>query len=222
MSKETAGQFDALLAEIQGQTAETDTLAKSMAEGDDAARIEAAAAEGEEAGEGEDDKDKDKDGEEGEAFGKSYVLRAEDGTETEGYDATELLKSLVGQVGAIELNTKTVLEAALGLIAKQGTLLKSLNDKVVALGSRGAGRRSVVTVAEPPAGLAKSLTAGGAAATEEGGMNSTEFLNKAFSAAEAGLCSYHEVNLSETLINKGAQPTPAAKAAVAQLVAQGK
>lgn len=234
MTKNTdAGNFEALLAAINGQSENTDTLAKSMADGGcDDAKIEAAAAEGAEGG---DDVDKDKKdklaGDEAdETFGKSFKMVDAEGKEVDGYDATELLKSMLSRQETLEANSTKGLNAIFGLVKQQGDLIKSLSDRLGAMSAQGRGRKAVLAVAEKlaPADLAKSHTPAGAsadaaaAAEQEGGMPKEEFFAKALEAAAAGLVGYHQVNLSETLVNKGGTPVPEVMAAVSKLVAAGK
>ncbi len=225
----TGGEFAALLAEIEGQGAATEVLAKAVKDNGDAARIEAAAAEG--AGDGDpgdtdaDGKKKLKDGE-GEPVMKALKVVNAEGEETDAVDATDLLKSLMEKTETIEANSTTGLRAVLGVVAKQGELIKSLTETVGALRTQGTGRRSVLAVAEKPGTaaevLAKSLETSGAAdasAANETGMPREEFFSKALAAAEKGLISYHECNHSETLVNKGGSPLASVVAAVQKLSA---
>lgn len=233
MSKDpSATQFEALLAAINGQSTDTDTLAKSMADGGcDDAKIEAAAAEGAE-GDDKDAKKKDGEGAEGgeDTFGKSFKMVGADGEEVDGFDATELLKSMLNRQETLEANSTKGLNAIFGLVKQQGELIKSMAGQIQALGAQGRGRKAVIAVSERVAGadLAKSHTPTGAsadaAAAEEakGGMPKEEFFAKALQAAEEGLVSYHQVNLSETLVNKGGTPVPEVMQAVSKLVAAGK
>jgi hypothetical protein len=219
--------FAALLEEINGQATETETLAKSVA-GDDAA-IAAAAAEGAADGEEEDkDKDKDKDGNAGkvgEPVMKALKVIGADGQESEGVDATDLLKSLLEKTDTLEANSTAGLKAVLGVVKSQGELIKSLHEQVQLFSRQGAGRKSVIAINDKPGAtsaeeLRKSLEA--PAADEKKGMPRAEFFAKALQAAEAGMISYHEANLAETLVNGGGAPPPTVIAAVAKLAAADK
>lgn len=222
-NKTGGGNFDALLAEIQGATDEHAAMAKSLEDGA-AERIEGAADEGAGEGEGEgDDKAAAGDGEgEGESpLGKALTMTDAEGNPVEGYDATELLKSLQTQVETLEANQTKGNEALFALVKSQGALIKSLHEQVQSFGAQGRGRRAVLAVSERPAAtadLAKSHAAEGAAAADAG-MPKQEFLAKALVAAEQGLISYHDANLAETMINRGQQPQEGVVKAVAKIKA---
>jgi hypothetical protein len=139
---------------------------KAGSEDDDAddKKIEAAAKDGDKRSEAE-------------TFGKAFRVKLEDGTETEAFDGTEMLRALhaehegladrvAGQqediLKAFDLAVVTIREqreelAALkAKTAEQGTLLKSLGDKVSTIGAAGVGRRTVLAIAEklsPSAGI---------------------------------------------------------------------
>ncbi|HKT53428.1 MAG TPA: hypothetical protein VJP88_03190 [Caulobacteraceae bacterium] len=236
MSKDASGatQFDALLAEIQGQGAETETFTKSV--NDDAARIDAAAAEAgaEGEGEGEDGKKKPVEGEGGEGaaaaggeekFGKSFTMVGEDGKEVQGYDATELLKSLMDRTETLEANSAKGLAAVLGVVKQQGELIKSLYGEVRAMGAQGRGRKAVLAISETAGeDLSKSLQAGADAAAAggaaKGGISRQEYIQHAQAAAGEGMIEWHSANLAETCLNKGLEPPAEVTAAVARVKAR--
>lgn len=150
--------FDTLLQELEAAQSEQDLLVKSMpcATDEDDKGIAAAS---------EEDEDK-KEGEEGdEPLTKS--LQLDDGSDVVLVDAESLIKS-IDALGVKATKTEEVLtkglQASMAMIAKQGELIKSLNDKVSALGGQGAGRKTVLNIAEKPSiggqQLAKSMTDG--------------------------------------------------------------
>lgn len=222
MSKEQTGgsKFDALLEDI---ATNGEDLAKAV-NGTDDERIEAAAAEGAEgdaAGTGGADSEGGATGDGEEALGKA--LTAKDpvtGEETDAIDATELLKSMVAEMGSIKDGNAKVFTAIVGQMKAQGDLIKSLHAEVRQLGAGGRGRRSVLTVHEKTApDLAKALgaegDAGGAQAEPEG-MKPQEFLTKALAAAGDGAITYNDANYCETVIGRGGQPPAEIVAAVAE------
>lgn len=220
------GNFEALLAEIQGASDETADLAKSLAEGD-AARIEGAADEADEDAKAKADAEGG-DGDDGEGddeavMGKALTMTDADGNPVEAIDATELLKSLQAEVEHIGANSNKGLSAILGLVKSQGDLIKSMSTQMAALGAQGRGRRAVLAVTEKPGGstdLAKSLAAEAGGESADAGMPRQEFLAKAIQAAEQGLISFHDANLAETMINRGQQPAPGVVQAVAKVAAK--
>lgn len=201
-----------LLKELQG---EHDALAKALpAEGDGDDKIAAAAAEGGD-GKGEPDGDEGKAGvSDGDAddkgkepMAKSMTVKLEDGSEAEAIDATDLIKSLSDEVkglGGKLTETEGTLAKALSdtleLVKGQTQLIKSLTERVTALGSKGAGRKAVLTVHEP---LAKSQTA----QAEPEGVKPQELLVKALGAQKEGRLMAHQVSAIETYVNTG-RPVP--------------
>ncbi|HDR9163619.1 TPA: hypothetical protein QDB28_004023 [Burkholderia vietnamiensis] len=141
-----------------------------------------------------------------ELLGKSFTLQLEDGTELEAHDGTELVKSLVEQVGALQghvdgLNTERdemtkALSTACEVIEKQDSLLKSLSVKVDALSKQGRGRASVVTVTEKPA--TTQLTK-----SEPAGVTGEEFMAKAMQAFDSGKIVGRDVAIAEHAIAAG-------------------
>lgn len=221
MSKEQTGgsQFDALLDDI---AATGEDLAKSTAPSGDDERIEAAAAEGAEGeGDGAGNDSATAGAGDGETLGKSLTAKdPETGEDVDAIDATDLLKSMVAEMGSMKDNTLKVFTAMSGQMKAQGVLIKALHEQVRQLGGSGRGRRSVLTVHEKAApDLAKALGAegegDGAAQAEPEGMKPQEFLTKALLAAEAGAITYHDANYCETVIGRGGQPPAEIVAAVA-------
>lgn len=206
MSERTEGgnQFDGLLATIAGlQTHAEQTLAKALpadggeGEGDkggeaddggkgdgDDARIEAAAAEGEDAGEGE--------------MTKSFKFVDAEGKEHEGIDATELLKAFDTRLKTVESLPTDVAK----LFGAQTTLIKSLIDQVGALATQGKGRKAVLSVADPK--KEEDLTK-----AEQPTVTPDQFFAKAFEAQKAGRISASDISLAEGYLNRR-QPVPEA------------
>lgn len=183
-------QFEQLLGELQ---AENEAMAKALPadDGKDDKKIQAAAGEGggeggeggEGAGEGE--------GEgagagEGAPFGKSLTLTDAEGNPIEAIDGTELVKSLMdevgalkGQVGTNETTMAKALESTLGVVKSQGALIKSLIARVDALSGQGRGRKTVLAVTE------KVATGALAKSQQEEGISTAEFLVKSEAAFNA-------------------------------------
>lgn len=201
-------QFDQLMAEL-------DTMAKALpAENDDDAdAIAAAAAEGggSSGGDGDDD-DKggkpDGDADDKAPVAKSFNVTLEDGTTMEAFDGAELIKSLQGQVAAQGDEMVKAMGAMIDMLKKQGeaisrqdALFKSLRSEISTLRGAPAGRKSVVSVNEPPV-VAKSLSN-----EQKQGVPAGEFLVKSQAAFDAGKISGTDLCLIETLINQG-KPMP--------------
>lgn len=122
-------------------------------------KIEAAAKDGE--------KESDKD--EKETFGKAFKVKLEDGSETEAFDGTAMLKALHAENELLR-QTMTERDAELAKafdivvgvlgeqreydaaqtkqLAEQDTLIKALQAKVETIGSAGVGRRTMLAIAE--------------------------------------------------------------------------
>lgn len=220
-------QFDALLAELQG---EVDTMAKALppvdgdGDGDDdadpadtgAADKKIAAAAGSEPDGDEGDPDGgDGDGDEPQVMGKSMpaVRAIVNGQEVEAVDGTELVKSLMTQVEALgkkatgaEDRMVKALEGTLTVVKAQGALIKSLTEQVAALRGAGRGRKATVTVQDPPA-LTKSLP--GADAVK---VHPEQVMAKALSAQQQGRLTSLDVARVEGYMQAGI-PLPANLAA---------
>ncbi|MGR9108263.1 MAG: hypothetical protein ACU843_15185 [Gammaproteobacteria bacterium] len=136
-----------------------------------------------------------------ETLGKSFQVTLDDGSTAEAIDGTEMLKSFTDRVEALEGAAQTRdegLQKALGSVVEtikhQHELIKSLSDQVQLLRGAGRGRRSVVTLAEPPEVLKKSET-----------MDSEEFMAKALSAQRDGRVTSIEIASAEAYLNEGRQ-----------------
>ncbi len=190
--KKPADQFQALLGDLG-------TMAKAM---DDEAAAAASADEGD-AKEGEDGEPANAApvGDDGKPLTKSIKVVV-DGVEVDAEDGTELVKSLIERLDGTESVMAKALGAAVDLIKKQGaeltevkTLAKSLQSKVAELSAQPAGRKTVLTVHEKPAGtLAKS---------EPQGVSETEFMAKAVVAFKTGKITGMDLSMAETCVNRG-------------------
>lgn len=180
-------QFEELLAQLDAEQKQQETMAKSIQAGggeDDDKAIQAAAAEGGEAGgEGNPEDDEDKGGGEGAGEGGEPIAKSikvgED--EFQVVDAEALIKSLNEVTGRVTKAEETLvkgLESALKLIKGQGDMIKSLQGQIGKLAGQGTGRKTVLTVLEKPgaATLAKS---------QQDGMTTGEFLAKSEAAFNA-------------------------------------
>ncbi len=209
--------FQKLLAELDElQLAKSEPIDGS--EDDEA--IEAAASDGEEAGEDADDgaevagdtegdEDGDEDGDE--SFGKSLRLTLDDGTEIDAIDGTEMIKSLQGEISA--LNQRYETDGADMLKAMNGVmdLVKSLNstievqgEQIKRLSEAGRGRKAVVSINERQdnGDLAKSQ------GSEPDGMTADAFMAKALDAQKNGRISGNDVAVAEGYLIRG-QSVPA-------------
>ncbi|MEY8688457.1 MAG: hypothetical protein AB9M53_01075 [Leptothrix sp. (in: b-proteobacteria)] len=207
-----SGNFEALLAELTDEVA---TMSKAMPmDGDDDKKIMAAAEEGEANGEdGDEDDEMDADGKPvakkpmDKPFGKSMTVTTEEGEEVEAIDGTELVKGLMDQVQGFgakleaaqssEATLAKALEQTLTVVKGQGELIKSLQAQVGKLSDAGRGRKSSVTVHEPPT-IAKSMDAGAATITPN------ELMAKCFAAQQAGRLTGLDVARAENYLNSGA------------------
>jgi hypothetical protein len=182
-------QFEQLLGELQ---AENEALTKALPADDskDDEKIQAAAGEG--GGEGAEKPAGENDDEEEEGatpFGKSLSLTDAEGNAVDAIDGTELVKSLMEEIGAIkgqvgdhESTMAKALESTLGLVKTQTALIKSLTARVDELAGKGRGRKTVLAVSEKVAAGAAPL----AKSQAEEGLTAQEFLAKSEAAFGAG------------------------------------
>lgn len=200
--------FDKLLAELNSEAQEHETMRKALPadDGKDEEKIQAAAADG---GVMDDDNDVDAvdnaDEGEGELMGKSLgKVTLETGEEVEAVDGTELVKSLIDrveQLGSKQTATEgqilKALEGCLSLIKSQSELIKSLQTGYNNLRGEGRGRKTVLNVAEKPAAgtqLAKSETPG---------ITAEEFLAKSHAAFDAGKISGLDLTTIDVSLRQG-------------------
>lgn len=198
--------FDKLLDDLGALAADQETLAKSYTPDDDAADDKNIADAADDKGDGDldDDGTNDETGEEVEGegeddekpMGKSFELELENGEKVEAFDATELLKSMMGRQDAQETALTKALEITLGTVKTQGDMIKSLQDQVTKLSNAGRGRKTAVTLHEKAAPtMAKSHG--------EEGVSPNEFMAKALVLQEQGKLSGLEVARAEAYINRG-------------------
>lgn len=147
--------FDELLTEL-------DVLAKAQSCDDKggAAKIKKAAEDGAAAG-GDAGEGGEGEGGEDDQFGKAFEVTLEDGTKTQAFDGTAMLKALHDENAALHATVtdqgeqlQKALEFGAGLLGQlkvQGELIKSLQADVVKLGNSGTGRRAMVNMHEKPA-----------------------------------------------------------------------
>jgi len=163
----------------------------------------------------------------GKPLNKSFLLTMADGSEMEAFDGTDMLKSLTARLEASEAELAAEIErghatedkvlkslqAAVGLIAAQtetlktqGTMIKSLNERVGVLSGIGRGVRSVRAVTdlsgmELNKSLNKSLTGQGHGHGEA--MSNQQILAKSLGAMKAGRISGLDATRIEASINLG-------------------
>lgn len=209
--------FDKLVSDLdelqklqKSEAADDESLDGSAGGDDDDDEIVAAAADGAGAdAQAEPDGDEgdgaiDDDGAEDDAsFGKSFRFTLDSGDEVEAVDGTELVKSLMTRVEALEgsgvsagAEMTKALGVAVDLIKSQGEAISSLRNEVKRLASEGRGRKTVVSVAERPApeSMAKS---------EPAGVSGEVFMAKALEAQKAGRITALQVSVAEGALTKG-------------------
>jgi hypothetical protein len=203
-------QFEQLLGELQADN-EAMTKALPADDGKDDAKIQAAAGEGggnDNVNPDDDEDDEDKDP--GELMGKSMTLTDAEGNSIDAVDGTELVKSLIadigalkGQVGSHEDTMAKALESTLGVVKTQGTLIKSLMARVEELAGQGRGRKTVLALTEKVAAgeLKKSQT--------DEGLTPKEFLAKSDAAFSAGRITGLEFTTIDVCIRQNAAIDPA-------------
>jgi len=205
-------QFDKLLGELNTLTAEQADMTKALPadDGKDDAKIQAAAEDGGGEEGAQDGADEDEGDENNEPMGKSLgEVTLPDGTKAEAVDGTELVKSLIEQIGEIKTGAEATetkmakaLEGAVGLIKSQGEMIKSLTESVKKLSNEGRGRKTVLTVTEKPAAetMAKS---------DSQGMTAEEFMVKSNAAFDARQISGKELTVIDVSLRTGVAIEPA-------------
>lgn len=195
-------QFEELLAQLSAEQDEQSMMAKSLpaAEGEDDEAIQTAA-EGDELSdldleEDEDLLEEDEDEDEDlEMLTKSMTI---DGEEVEIIDAEQLIKSvrvLGGRVNQQEEALTKALASTVHLVKSQGTMIKSLTERLDRVSKQGAGRKTVLSVHDKPNAiepLAKSE-----------GFSHGELLAKAQSAYGAGKITGHDLTVIDVSLRQG-------------------
>lgn len=203
--------FDELLEELRASTESGKTLLKALPEATDTSddgmgdpkkddkKIKAAAADGKKNSEA--DMDDGTDAGDGEMFGKSFAIKLADGTEVEGVDGTQILKSLSGKVekhgDMIATGFKAVMkaiEARDEVVSGQTALIKSLQDQVASLRRSGSGRVAV---------LAQSDNTQPRQQQQTNTFSMDEFGRVALKAQREGRVSSLEVSIGESRLMKG-------------------
>lgn len=196
-----------------------ETLQKSYAAADeDAEKIKAAAADG---GADKDDQELDADGKpivkkvddkgEGEAAAevgpltKSFSGTTAEGEPFEAVDATDLIKSLEGRIDdlakgveddkAEKSDLTKSLEILVGVVTRQSTMIKSLQESYVALANSGSGRKSVMS---PSHEMVKSLQ-------DNAPLNAASFMQKANAAYDSGRISGKDLTICDVALRHGAE-----------------
>ena len=136
------------------------------------------------------------------AITKSLQVTLADGTVVEAEDGGELVKALMERVDNTESTMAKALGIAVDLIKKQGeqlaatnSLVKSLQADLAKVAAAPAGRKTVLTMHEKPAGtMTKS---------EPEGDSPQEFMAKALGAQKAGRITGLDVSTAEACLNRG-------------------
>lgn len=146
-AEKDVGNGDGDAGEGTSATSKKDGKAPAVGDAKDDKNIKAAAKDGQDEGA------KDE-----ESFGKAFKVKLEDGTETEAFDGTAMLKALHDENGDLRETIGDLqkgFELAIDVIknlrttaGEQGALLKSLGTKVSGLSTAGTGRRTMLTIAE--------------------------------------------------------------------------
>lgn len=186
--------FDDLLKSLNEVGDEADALAKKRPPKDDKAVAKAA---GDDMDDEEDDIDEDD--EDGQEFGKSMGFDA-DGNEL--VDATNLFKSLLTRQGGTETALAQALTTVTGVVSTQNRLIKSLSDKVDALGGQGRGRKTMLSISEKP-GLGDMTKSAAGEGAEDGKITQADLLAKSNAAYAAGKLSGVELNTIDVCLRSG-------------------
>lgn len=137
---------------------------------------------------------------------KAITVTTADGEQCAAFDVEVFLKAFNDQFSALRSESTDAIEASLNLAkSMQGQLkaaadmIKSLTERVEALGDRGTGRRSTLNVHE------KQVVGAGDDAADEN-VSPNEFLQKAESAMTAGRISSADLRSIEARLLRGIQP----------------
>lgn len=154
----------------------------------------------------------------GETMAKSFIFADADGKETTGIDVTAQFADLVkdnsmlkSQYASFVSESDQAFNGLCGLIENQQAMIKSLTDTIEALGSHGAGRKSILTVTErfnegnDP--MAKSLNNGQQAQEQGQVMSASAIMAKAQNLFDEQKMTGVQMASLETKLNNGA-PIP--------------
>ena len=196
--------FDKLLAELSQETANQETLAKSLAApAADDAKIAAAAADGADKPNPEDEEDLAKS-----LDGLNAAATAAGVAVIDGEEFAKSIDSLGGRMTVAEDVLAKAMDSALGMIRGQGEMIKSLSERVTALSGEGRGRKTVVTVAE-------RQTAGEPLVKSQQGFTVGEVMAKANTAFDAKKISGLELTTLDVALRNG---TPPSESVLARIV----
>lgn len=224
-------EFDALVGQLEDLQKslpadggdEGDKKIEAAASGEDGKGADGAAAGGDAGGEGDEGAHKEPDGDEGagdgdgdeggEPMGKSFTLELEDGTKVEAFDASDILKSMHGRISAqaaeIEAltadrnNAYKVAEQSVGMLKALSGKVEALSKRVAELSGAGAGRKSVVNVAEK-----KDTTDLRKSQGDDQKITVGELMTKCEAAQKAGRLTALDVARTESALGRGL-PVPA-------------
>lgn len=208
-------KFDELMADIEAVQGATVALAKALpaddGEGDEKIAAAAGAEGGESQGASEPADDKKDDDASGDApMAKSFKVTLADGSEADAVDATELVKSLQAEVGALtgkltatETSLAKALEQTLGVVKTQATLLKSYGERLDKVSGEGRGRKSAVMIHEKPAAGTETTP------VAKPSMKPEEFMAKAMTAYEGGKISGVQIGAIDICLRNGQPIDPA-------------
>ena len=211
-------QFEQLMSEIQGLTADQEQLTKALPadDGKDEKKIQAAAEDGGLDGvDGEGEKPPgDGDADDNKPMAKSFTLTLEDGTTVEAQDGAELVKALSDRIDGEQAKNAEMakaLEATVNLAKGFMPLIKSLQEQVAKLSGEGRGRKAQLTITEKPAPGAQVM-----AKSEPAGLSHEAFFAKALTAQKEGRLSGVEIATAEACLNRGEAIPPSIVARVVQ------
>lgn len=199
-------QFEKLMAEIQGLSADQETMAKALPadDGKDEEKIQAAAGEGGSDTSVEDPADNAVDPADDKPMAKSFTLTLEDGTVVEAQDGAAMVKALSDRLDVVvteKAELAKALEATVDMTKGFMPLIKSMQDQIAKLSGEGRGRKAVVSVTEKPAPGAVM------AKSEPVGVSHNEFFAKALAAQKEGRLSGVDIATAEASLNRG-EPIP--------------
>lgn len=204
--------FDDLLAEIADEQA---LMMKAQAPaddgGDDDDETIAAMADGDADDDGVDDNDDDDTGlddeDEDAPMGKSFGVQLADGTKVEAYDGTQLVKSLLAQQQQMQTKSEEALTGVVGMLKSMRTLvveqqkeIKALRKSLERIGEQGRGRKSKLTVHEPPRVAEGEPDAGEIAGT---------IMSKANAAFATGRINGRDLNTIDVALRRHEAPPQA-------------